>query len=74
MIRGETTQLPLYEFVVTYADSPSSTTASIRACYMQEEGRFVVFKDRGHGVVFAVNADALVAVRRESLTEREVQE
>lgn len=68
MTKAETTQLPVYDFAVTYADSPSSTTAKVRACYMQEEGRFVVFKDRGHGVVFAVNADALVAVQRTDVT------
>lgn len=66
---GETTQLPVYEYAVTYADSPASSTALVRACYMQEEGRFVMFKDRSHSVVFAVNGDALVAVRRTDVTE-----
>lgn len=64
---GGTTQMPAYNFVVTYADSPASTTTMVRACYMQEEGRFMTFKDRGHGVVFAVNVDAVIAVKRQDV-------
>ena len=64
---GETTQMPTYRFAVTYADTPSTTVAKVDACYMQEEGRFVTFKDRGHSVVFAVNVDAVIAVQREGV-------
>jgi hypothetical protein len=58
-------KLPTYQYTITYADSPSSTVATVDAAYMQEEGRFVAFKDAQHGVVFAVNVDAVIAVQRQ---------
>jgi hypothetical protein len=58
-------KLPTYRYTITYADSPSNTVATVDAAYMQEEGRFVAFKDAQHGVVFAVNVDAVIAVERQ---------
>lgn len=74
MITKTGRELSLYRFTVTYADSPSSTVATVQACYMQEEGRFLTFKDPSHGVVLAVNVDAVIAVQREDLVEGEVTE
>jgi hypothetical protein len=56
-----------YNFLVTYVDSPGSTCVTARAAYMQEEGRFVAFKDASGGVVLAVNADAVIAVQRDEV-------
>lgn len=61
--------MPTFSFLVTYAETNTSTTVSVNACYMQEEGRFVAFKDATGSVMLAVNADAVIAVERQGLVQ-----
>jgi hypothetical protein len=58
--------MPTFRYTVTYADSSGTAYVGVNACYLQEEGKLVVFKDASHAIVFAVNAAALVAVQREA--------
>lgn len=63
------TPMPTFKFFVTYAASAGDGFANFNASYMQQEDGLVLFKDHSHGVVFAVNDNALITVQREGLVQ-----
>jgi len=57
--------LPMFRYVVTYAQSGGEAIVPIQASYVQQGDKLITFKDSAHSVVLAVNADALISALRE---------
>jgi hypothetical protein len=59
--------LPTFRFLVTYAQSGGESVVGVNASYFQQDGKFVLFKDPFHNVVFAVHTDAMLCAVREGV-------
>lgn len=56
---------PLHEFSIEYYGNGTIHRRTVKAAYIKSEDGMVVFKDHGHGVVFMIPPNQLVAIARE---------